>query len=154
LPPLRQSDPGYYMQEHAANLLPAAYGNNFGSGSNFRRVYLGLSGKVFGDWSYNANFDFGGSGGTETPGHIQSVYLEYDGIAPWAFRIGAFPPPASVEDSTAAGDTIFLERNSPSDLQRNIAGGDGRDAFSIIYATPSIYRALSVTGDKVQDGAK
>jgi phosphate-selective porin OprO and OprP len=151
---LIQFDTGYYMQEHSANLLPAAYGNNFSSGSNFRRVYLNLQGRVFGDWSYNANFDFGGSGGTETPGHIQSVYLEYDGAAPWAFRIGAYPPPASVEDSTAAGDTIFLERNSPSDLQRNIAGGDGRDAVSIIYAEPTVYGALSFTGDKIQDGAK
>jgi phosphate-selective porin OprO and OprP len=151
---LVQFDTGYYMQEHPANLLPAAYANNFSSGSNFRRVYLNLQGRVFGDWSYNANFDFGGSGGTETPGHIQSVYLEYDGTAPWAFRIGAYPPPSNLEDSTASGDTIFLERNSPSDLQRNIAGGDGRDAISIIYAEPTVYGALSFTGDKIQDGAK
>jgi phosphate-selective porin OprO and OprP len=151
---LIQFDTGYYMQEHPANLLPAAYGNNFSSGSNFRRVYLDLQGRVFGDWSYNMNFDFGGSGGTETPGHIQSVYLEYDGAAPWAFRIGAYPPPSNLEDSTASGDTIFLERNSPSDLQRNIAGGDGRDAVSIIYAEPTVYGALSFTGDKIQTGAK
>jgi len=151
---LIQFDSGYYMQEHSANLLPAAYGNNFSSGSNFRRVYLNLQGRVFGDWSYNANFDFGGSGGTETPGHIQSVYLEYDGLQPWAFRIGAYPPPSNLEDSTASGDTIFLERNSPSDLQRNIAGGDGRDAVSILYATPTVYGALSYTGDKIQTGAK
>jgi phosphate-selective porin OprO and OprP len=70
---LLQFDTGYYSQSLAANQLPASYGPEFGSGSNFRRVYLGLAGKVFGDWSYNANFDFGGSGGTETPGHIQSV---------------------------------------------------------------------------------
>jgi phosphate-selective porin OprO/OprP len=151
---LIQFDSGYYMQEHSANLLPAAYGNDFSSGSNFRRVYLNLQGRVFGDWSYNVNFDFGGSGGTETPGHIQSVYLEYDGAAPWAFRIGAYPPPASLEDATASGDTIFLERNSPSDLQRNIAGGDGRDAISVLYATPTVYGALSFTGDKIQTGAK
>ena len=151
---LIQFDSGYYMQEHAANLLPAAYGNDFSSGSNFRRVYLNLQGRVFGDWSYNVNFDFGGSGGTETPGHIQSVYLEYDEAAPWAFRIGAYPPPSNLEDSTASGDTIFLERNSPSDLQRNLAGGDGRDAISVIYATPAVYGALSFTGDKIQTGAK
>src|SRR6201996_5021234 len=151
---LIQFDSGYYMQDHAANLLPAAYGNNFSSGSNFRRVYLNLQGRVFGDWSYNANFDFGGSGGTETPGHIQSVYIEYDGLAPWAFRIGAYPPPSNLEDSTSAGDTIFLERNSPSDLQRNLAGGDGRDAISIIYTGPTLFGAVSYTGDKIGDGAK
>jgi phosphate-selective porin OprO/OprP len=151
---LFQYDTGYYSQSHAGSLLPAAYGNDFGSGSNFRRVYLGLSGKVFGDWSYNLNFDFGGSGGTETPGRIQSVYLQYDGLAPWAFRIGAFPPPASIEDATTPADTLFLERNSPADLQRNIAGGDGRDAITILYAAPTLFGALSYTGDKVADGAK
>jgi phosphate-selective porin OprO/OprP len=151
---LAQADWGYYSQSAAAAALPAAYGPDLGSGANFRRVYLGLQGKVFGDWSYNFNYDFGGSGGTETPGHIQSVYLEYDGLAPFALRVGAFPPPASIEDGTSAGDTIFLERNAPSDLQRNIAGGDGRDAVSLLYTGDTVFGALSYTGNKIQDGAK
>ena len=151
---LAQYDTAVYSQTHAANLLPASYGPDFSSGSNFRRIYLGVSGKLFGDWTYNANFDFGGSGGTETPGHVQSVYVEYDGLAPWAFRIGAFPPPSNIEDSTSAGDTIFLERNAPSDLQRNLAGGDGRDAISLLYMGPTIFGALSYTGDKIGDGVK
>src|SRR5882724_677511 len=150
---LVQLDWGTYMQSASAALLPAAFGPDLSSGANFRRVYLGIQGKVFGDWSYNANFDFGGSGGTETPGHIQSVYLQYDGLAPFAFRIGAFPPPANFEDSTSAGDTIFLERNAPSDLQRNIAGGDGRDAVALLYLGDEIFGALSYTGAKVQDSA-
>jgi phosphate-selective porin OprO/OprP len=149
-----QVDNGIYSQSHAATLLPAVYGPDLGSGANFRRMYFGLQGKVFGDWSYNINFDFGGSGGTETPGHVQSVYIEYDGLAPWVFRIGAFPPPANLEDGTASGETIFLERNSPSDLQRNLAGGDGRDAISILYTSQTVFGALSYTGNKIGDGAK
>ena len=94
---------------------------------------------MFGDWSYNFNYDFGGSGGTETPGHIQSVYLQYDGLAPWAFRVGAYPPPANIEDGTGSADTIFLERNSPSNLQRGLAGGDGRDAVTILYAGDRLF---------------
>jgi phosphate-selective porin OprO and OprP len=151
---LFQYDTAYYSQNAYARTLSASYAPSLSSGSNFRRVYLGLSGKVFGDWTYNANFDFGGSGGTETPGHIQSVYVEYDGLGPWAFRIGAFPPPSNIEDGTSSGDTIFLERNSPSDLQRNIAGGDGRDAISILYTGKTLFGALSYTGDKIGDGAK
>ena len=151
---LAQFDWGYYGQSAHAATLPAAFGPDFGSGANFRRVYLGLQGKVFGDWSYNLNFDFGGSGGTETPGHIQSVYLEYDGFAPFAVRIGAYPPPANLEDGVSASDTLFLERNSPSDLQRNIAGGDGRDAVTLLYTTDRVFGALSYTGNKVSDGAK
>src|SRR5207244_6929579 len=64
-----------------------------------------------------------------------------------------YPPPANIEDSTASGDTLFLERNAPSDLQRNIAGGDGRDAFTALYAGDRIFGALSYTGGKVQDAA-
>ena len=150
---LAQLDWGYYSQSASAAALPAAYGPDLSSGTNFRRVYLGIQGKAFGNWSYNANFDFGGSGGTETPGHIQSVYLQYDGLAPFAFRVGAYPAPANIEDGTSAGDTIFLERNAPSDLQRNIAGGDGRDAVSVLYTGDEIFGALSYTGAKVQDSA-
>ncbi|MEJ1968750.1 MAG: porin [Rhizomicrobium sp.] len=151
---LAQLDWGYYSQGAGAASLPAAFGPDLSSGANFRRVYLGVQGKAFGNFSYNVNFDFGGSGGTETPGHIQSVYLQYDGLAPFAFRIGAYPAPASIEDGTSAGDTIFLERNAPSDLQRNIAGGDGRDSVSILYLGDEIFGALSYTGNKIGDGAK
>jgi phosphate-selective porin OprO/OprP len=114
-------------------------------------MQLGIQGKLFGDWSYNFNYDFAGAAGTETPGHIQASYIEYDGLAPLAFRVGAFPPSAGLEDNTASADTIFLERNSPSDVARNIAGGDGRDGVGIIYAADRVYGALSYTGDKVQD---
>lgn len=150
---LVQFDSGYYMQGAGAESLPAAYGPDLSSGSNFRRVYLGLQGKLFGEWSYNLNFDFGGSNGTESPGRIQSIYLQYDGLAPWALRVGAYPPPANLEDSTGSGDTIFLERNSPSNLQRGLAGGDGRDAISILYLGDRLFAAASFTGGKVQDSA-
>jgi len=150
---LAQLDWGYYSQSASAAALPAAYGPDLSSGTNFRRVYLGIQGKAFGDWSYNLNFDFGGSGGTETPGHIQSVYVQYDGLKPFAFRVGAYPPPANIEDGTSAGDTIFLERNAPSDLQRNVAGGDGRDAVSLLYTGDELFGAISYTGAKVQDTA-
>lgn len=148
---LVQADWAYYMQDKTALGLPAAYAPDLSSGANFRRVYLGLQGRLFGDWSYNINFDFGGSSGTEAPGRIQSVYLEYDGFAPFAIRAGAFPPPSNLEDSTASGDTLFLERNAPSDLQRNLAGGDGRDAISLLYTGERIFGAVSFSGDKVQE---
>ncbi|HEY4112932.1 MAG TPA: porin [Rhizomicrobium sp.] len=148
---IAQYDTAYYMQSGSARQLAPANGPDLSSGANFRRVQLGLQGKLFGDWSYFFNYDFAGSGGTETPGHIQAVYVEYDGFAPFAVRLGAFPPSAGLEDSTGSADTIFLERNSPSDVARNIAGGDGRDAASVIYAGDRIYGAVSLSGDKIQD---
>ncbi|HUJ46115.1 MAG TPA: porin [Rhizomicrobium sp.] len=148
---IMQYDMAYYMQSGSARQLAPANGPDLSSGANFRRLQLGLQGKLFGDWSYFFNYDFAGSGGTETPGHIQAAYIQYDGLAPFAFRIGAFPASAGLEDNTASPDTIFLERNSPSDIARNIAGGDGRDAASVIYAGDRIYGALSYTGNKIGD---
>lgn len=148
---LGQFDSAYYMQGGNARSLPAANGPELSSGANFRRAWLGVYGTAFGDWSYVANYDFGGSAGTESPGHIQSLFVEYDGLKPFAFRIGAYPPPAGLEDGTASSDTMFLERNSPADIGRNMAGGEGRDAASILYIDDRIFGAFSVTGGKVGD---
>lgn len=146
---LVQFDSGYYSQGGHALSLPA--GQDLSSGSNFRRAQLGLQGKLFGTWSYYFNYDFGSSKGNEQQGRIQSAYTQFDGWAPFAFRIGAYPPPAGLEDGTSSADTIFLERNSPSDVARNIAGGDGRDAVSVLYTGDRIFGALSYTGGKVAD---
>ena len=63
---LMQLDWGYYSQGAGAKSLPTAYGPDLSSGTNLRRVFLGLQGKVFGDWSYYFLYDFGGAS-TETP---------------------------------------------------------------------------------------
>ena len=148
---LAQFDFGFYNQKESAALLPAANGPQLSSGANFRRAHLGAQGKIFGDFSYLFNFDFGSSNGNEQQGRVQSVYLQYDGLKPWAFRIGAYPPPASLEDGTSAADVIFMERDAPTDAARAITGADGRDAATVIYSDPSLYAALSFTGGKVAD---
>ena len=148
---LAQMDMGYYDQSASAARLAATNGPSLGSGVNFRRAAIGFQGKLFGDWSYLFNYDFGGSGGNENQGRIQSVYLQYDGLKPFAIRAGAYPPPASLEDSTSATNTIFMERNSPADAARAIAGADGRDAISLLYADDRLFAALSWTGGKVAD---
>ncbi|GAA0560476.1 porin [Rhizomicrobium electricum] len=150
---LLQTDFGYYMQGGGAKSLPTAYGPDLSSGVNLRRVFLGLQGKVFGDWSYYFLYDFGGPS-VEQQGHILYAYLQFDGFAPWAIKVGAYAPPINIEDSTASADLLFFERNSPSNLQRNIAGAEGRDAISVIYAGERLFGAVSLTGNKVQDGSK
>ena len=146
-----QYDVGYYMQNAHARAL--TNGQDFSSGSNFRRAQLGLQGKVFGDWSYYVNIDYGsgGSTGTETPGHIQQAYIEYDGMGPFIFRIGAHPPSTGLDDSYAASDQLLLERSSPGDLTRNMAGGDGRDSIELLYVGDRLYGSLAYTGNKVQE---
>ncbi|MGN6517640.1 MAG: porin [Rhizomicrobium sp.] len=146
---LGQFDAAYYMQSAKALALPG--GQDFSSGTNFRRAQLGIQGTLFGDWSYMVNTEFGGSGGTESGGRVQALYVEYDGWKPLAVRVGAYPPAFGLEDNTGAADTMFLERTAPSDIIRNAVGGDGRDAASVLYAGENFYGALSYTGGKVGD---
>ncbi|MGH6878400.1 MAG: OprO/OprP family phosphate-selective porin [Rhizomicrobium sp.] len=143
---LGQFDTAYYMQGNPSRSFPATYGPELASGANFRRAWFGIYGNAFGDWSYVANFDFGSGGGVENPGRIQSLFMEYDGLKPFALRIGAYPPPAGLEDATPSSDTMFLERTSPTDLARNMAGGEARDAASLLYIGDRIFSAFSLTG--------
>jgi len=150
---LGQFDTGAFMQSAHARQLAAANGPDLSSGSNFRRAQLGLQGTLFGDWSYFFNYEFGSgvSSGNELQGRIQQAYVEYDGIPQWAFRIGAFPPSVGLEDAVSSADTIFTERNSPADVLRNLAGGDGRDAVAVTYASERIFGQIGLTGGKVGD---
>ncbi len=111
---LVQFDTAYYGQGQ----LPT--GIDFSSGNNFRRARFGFDGTALGDWSYTFIYDFGGSG-TEAS-TIASAYIQCNGLAPVHFRIGAFPPSESFDDTTSAADLLFLERSQPADLARGIAG--------------------------------
>jgi phosphate-selective porin OprO/OprP len=142
---LVQFDTAYYAQGEA----PA--GDDFSSGSNFRRARFGADGTVFKDWYYEFIYDFGGSG---TEGStISSAFIQYDGLAPFHWRIGAYAPPESFEDSTSASDLMFLERAQPTDLARGIAGADGRDATTIFAYGDDYFAAVSYTGGVVGDTA-
>jgi phosphate-selective porin OprO and OprP len=147
---LGQIDFGYYMQGVRAKSLPAAYGPDLSSGGNVRRAAIGIRGKLFSDWSYLMLYSFGNAF-VETPGAILFTYLQYDALAPWYFRIGVFAPSSSIEDAISPVDLLFVERSSSANLQRNLAGSEGRDAMSVYYAGDRLFGALSLTGGKVQE---
>lgn len=140
---LVQFDSAYYGQGKA----PA--GTDFSSGSNFRRARLGVEGVLFSGWSYQFIYDFGGSGSEGAS--ISSAYIQYDGLGPVHWRIGAYPTPESFDDTTSASNLLFLERAQPTDLARSIAGSDGRDGTTLFAYDDNYFAALSYTGDLVQD---
>lgn len=143
---LVQFDAAYYSQGKA----PA--GTDFSSGTNFRRARLGVEGVLFKDWSYQFIYDFGGSG---TEGStISSAYIQYDGLGPVHWRIGAYPIPESFEDSTSASNLLFLERAQPTDLARSIAGADGREGTTIFAYDDRYFAAASYTAKTVGDTAQ
>ncbi len=143
---LVQYDTGYFSQGRN----PASVDLN--SGSNFRRAQLGFQGVAWGDWSYSFIYDFGGNG-SEKPGYVYTAYLEYDGLKPFGFRIGAYAPPAGLDDSTGSGDLLFLERAAASDAARNIAGAPSRDSITLFAQGDTYLAALSYTGGKASDAA-
>ena len=143
---LIQFDTGYFAQGKG----PATVDLN--SGANFRRAQIGIQGTAWHDWSYNLTLDFGGNG-LEQAGYIYTAYVEYDGLKPFGFRIGAYAPPAGIEDSTGSADLLFLERPASADIARNIAGAPGRTAATLFAQDTNYLVAASITGDKVNIGS-
>lgn len=144
---LVQYDTAYYMQGKS---IPSS--TDFSSGSNFRRARFGFEGTAFTDWQYNFIYDFGGSGIEGSS--VSSAYIQYNGLAPVHFRIGAFPPSESFDDTTSASDLLFLERAQPTDVARGIAGSDGRDAFQIFAYDDSYFASVAYTGTLAGTGGQ
>ncbi|MEQ1755811.1 MAG: porin [Micropepsaceae bacterium] len=123
----------------------ASRARDLNDGTNFRRAQLGLEGKLLNDWTYSLIYEFGGSG-QEDGGRIQDLYLQYNGIEGLRLRAGAFGPSVGYDDSTSNADSLFLERASPSELQRQIAGGEGRTGIAAYANGEEWFASLAVTG--------
>jgi len=143
---LVQYDSAYYAQ----GKVPA--GTDFSSGSNFRRARFGFEGTAFKDWQYNFIYDFGGSGVEGST--ISTAYVQYNGLDPVHFRIGAFPPSESFDDTTSASDLLFLERAQPADVARGIAGSDGRDAVQLFAYDDDYFASVAYTGTLAGTGSQ
>lgn len=117
-------------------------------GFNFRRVRFGIEGKAFGDWNYNLLFDFGGSG-VEEAGKITNAYIEYAGLKPLRFRVGAFAPVTGLEDATSNTASLFPERAAVAELVRGLAGGDGRTGAAVLANGERWSFGANVTGNTI-----
>ncbi len=117
-------------------------------GANFRRVRLGIEGKAFGDFEYNFLFDFGGAG-VEEAGKITSAWVQYNANPNLRFRIGAFAPPANLEDVASTNGSLFAERGAISELARGIAGGDGRTSAAVFANGERWELSAAVSGNTI-----
>lgn len=117
-------------------------------GANFRRVRLGIEGKAFGDFEYNFLFDFGGAG-VEEAGKITSAWAQYNANPNLRFRIGAFAPPANLEDVASTNGSLFAERGAVSELGRGIAGGDGRTSAAVFANGERWELSAAVSGNTI-----
>jgi phosphate-selective porin OprO/OprP len=115
------------------------------SGKNVRRAQIGIDGQLGRNIGYRLMPEFGGSGTADDP-RLHEGWLSYAGLSPWTFKIGVFAPPANLDDSSSADDTLFLERASPSELSRALAGSDGRVATGFTGHRQRWFAALHLTG--------
>lgn len=103
---------------------------DFSEGFYFRRARLGVEGSFSRDFNYRVLLELGGSG-TEGPTRINDAWIAYTGLAPFTFQLGAFSPPANMDDGTSPEDLLFIERASVSELSRALGGADGRIGLGV-----------------------
>ena len=161
---LVQADAGHYAQDRAGPLDSDYRRGSVGATANrenngardlsdglyFRRARLGIEGTINRDFGYRLVTEFGG-GGTEGPARINDAWISYSGFAPFTLQIGAYSPPANMEDGTAPDETLFIERASAAELSRVIGGADGRTALGIRASGQRWMAAATLTGRTVYD---
>jgi len=139
---LRRSGPA--LGASIAN-VDLSHARDLKSGDDFRRARIGVDGTAFGDWDYRILFDFGGTG-VENAGQLYETWVQYSGLKPFKFRVGAFSPSLGLDDQASTNAMPFLERAVVSDIVRGMAAGDTRTAFQASAGGDRWLAALAVTG--------
>jgi phosphate-selective porin OprO/OprP len=125
-----QDDPGLVDYRRGAGAGDTARAQDLNDGTDFRRMRLGVEGKVFGDFQYAVTLEFGGSG-TEDPGRIHEAWIAYNGFAPVQIKVGAFEPQAGLSANVSTSSMMLMERPSSAEVARSVAAGDSRSAVQV-----------------------
>ena len=127
-----------------------AAARDLSDGAYFRRARFGFEGNVARDFNYRVVAELGGSG-TEGPARINDFWIGYTGFAPFAIQVGAFSPPANMDDSIGVESSLFIERASPAELSRTLGGADGRIGLGLRGNGARWMSALTLTTRTVND---
>jgi phosphate-selective porin OprO/OprP len=82
-------------------------------GTDFRFARILLQGKVWSDFTYNAEFDFAGQNGEDSP-KFRDVYFQYNGVPyggerTFDLRVGHFKEPFSLDEQNSVTTRHFVE---------------------------------------------
>jgi phosphate-selective porin OprO/OprP len=161
---LVQADAAHYAQDSGGPLATDYRRGSVGTTPNrenngardlsdglyFRRARIGVEGVLNRDFGYRLVTEFGGAG-TEGPARINDAWISYTGFAPFTLQIGAYAPPANMEDGTTPDETLFIERATPAELSRTLGGADGRTALGVRANGQRWMAAATLTGRTVND---
>jgi phosphate-selective porin OprO/OprP len=142
---LRRSGPA--LGASATN-VDLTHARELKDGDLFRRARIGVDGTAPGSWEYRLLFDFGGTG-VENAGQLYEGWAQYSGIKPLHIRVGAFAPSLGLADANSTSYMPFLDRPSPVDISRNLAGGDSRTAAQVFGYGNNWFASAAVTGRTV-----
>lgn len=149
-----QDDPGPLATDYRRGSQGAGREINsareLADGTNFRRAQIGVEGKLATDFNYRLMFEFGGSG-SESPARLHEAWISYSPFAPLTIQAGAFAPNASVDDATSSDESLFIERASPAELSRSLAGSDGRYGVGFRLNEGNWFLSSFLTGGTVAD---
>jgi len=123
---------------------------DFSDGAFLRRARFGAEGVINKDFNYRLLLELGGTG-TEGPARINDAWIAYTGFAPFTLQLGAFAPPANMDDGTTPEDLAFLERASASELSRSMGGADSRFGFAVKANGARWMSSLALTSRTVND---
>lgn len=123
---------------------------DFSDGAYFRRARFGFEGMIARDFNYRVLLELGGAG-TEGPTRINDAWISYTGFAPFTLQLGAFSPPANLEDGTSVDGLVFIERSSLSEMSRAFGGADGRIGLGVRGNGARWMSALTLTSRTVND---
>jgi len=118
---------------------------DFGSGTQLRRAWLELDGRLWGDWAWRMSYNLADSGRTG----FQDLLLDYTGFEKTTIRFGHFKEPLGLELLAASNHLTFLERALPTVLlpSRSIGLGVYREWEQITAAVGVFGEGI----DKVSD---
>ncbi|HEY7640041.1 MAG TPA: porin [Steroidobacteraceae bacterium] len=127
-----------------------AAARDFSDGAYFRRARFGFEGTVARDFTYRVLAELGGSG-TEGPARINDFWIGYSGLAPFTIQVGAFSPPANMDDGINVESSLFIERASAAELSRTLGGADGRIGVGLRGNGSRWMSSLTLTTRTVND---
>lgn len=117
-------------------------------GFNFRRVYLGFTGKAFQDFTYTLTADFAGRSGA---GLLYEASLNYapPSIPGLEIQAGAWEQNFTLETAMSSNDIPFLERSTPTNLASSLVASSSRTGVGFKYQKGQFFNATYITGNNI-----